>query len=423
MSWVRRSLALAALVGGILGAPGAGRAATSPLAALDKALHKQITAAGRSSGAYVVDVNTGEALFSYSSIVGRLPASVEKLYTTSTALLRYGPSTRFTTTVLGSGYKDAAGVWHGTLYLKGAGDPTFGWAGFDRQNYGGTGATIQRLVANLIHTTGITAVQGRIDADASYFDSRRGTPATGYAASSEVEGQLDGVEFDRGWANFNGTAYQKRPTLFAAHQFASALRMAHVRVPRSTPITAGRASAGAQTLAAVHGPTIATLIQMTNTPSDNYFAETLLKDLGARVGGAGSTAAGVGVVRSEIASQFGIFPRFNDGSGLSYYDSTTPQQVVTLLQRMAGNQYFTNSLAAAGETGTLQDVDHGTIAQGRCRGKTGTLAAVANVAGYCQARDGHTLAFAFLVNGNTATNYVHNVLEGRMMVAVANYDG
>lgn len=423
MSWVRRSLALAALAGAVLATPAAGLAATSPLAALDTALHKQISAAGHASGAYVVDLNTGQALFSYASIIGRLPASVEKLYTTSTALLRYGPGTRFTTTVLGNGYKDSAGVWHGTLYLKGAGDPTFGWAGFDRQNYGGTGATVQRLVANLINATGITAVQGRIDADASYFDSHRGTPATGYSASSEVEGQLNGVEFDRGWANFSGTAYQKRPALFAAQQFAKALRFAHVRVPRNTPITAGRASAGAQTLAAVRGPTIATLIQMTNTPSDNYFAETLLKDLGARFGGAGTTAAGVGVVRSEIASQFGIFPRFNDGSGLSYYDSTTPQQVVTLLQRMGSNQYFTNSLATVGESGTLQSVDRRTIARGHCRGKTGTLAAVANVAGYCQARDGHTLAFAFLVNGNTATDYVHTVLEGRMMTAVANYDG
>jgi D-alanyl-D-alanine carboxypeptidase/D-alanyl-D-alanine-endopeptidase (penicillin-binding protein 4) len=162
---------------------------------------------------------------------------------------------------------------------------------------------------------------------------------------------------------------------------------------------------------------------MTNTPSDNYFAETLLKDLGIRFGGAGSTTAGASVVRSELAGQFGIDPLLNDGSGLSYSDSTSPQQVVTLLSRMARNQVFVNSLATAGETGTLEFVDHGTSAEGRCRGKTGTLAAVANVAGYCQARDGHTLAFAFLVNGDTATDYVHNVLEGRMMVALANYDG
>jgi D-alanyl-D-alanine carboxypeptidase/D-alanyl-D-alanine-endopeptidase (penicillin-binding protein 4) len=422
MSWVRRSLTLIALACGVQATPGAAFAA-SPQQTLDHSLESSISAAGRASGAYVVDLNTGQVLYSTNATVGRLPASVEKLYTTSTALLRFGPQGTLTTSILGTGYEDSSGVWHGTLYLKGGGDPTFGSAGFDRANYGGTGATIQRLVANLIRATGIKAVQGRIDADASWFDTRRGTPATGYAASSEVEGQLDGVEFDRGWANYSGTAFQARPTLYAARQFAAALRADHVSVSRRTPITAGRAPLTARQLATIHSPTIATLMKMTNTPSDNYFAETLLKDLGARFGGAGTTAAGARVVRSEVSSQFGIYPRFNDGSGLSYYDSTSPQQVVTLLAHMAGNQYFTNSLAVAGQTGTLQYVDQGTIAQGHCYGKTGTLAAVANTAGYCHARDGHTLAFAFLVNDNTATDYVHNVLEAQMMVDVANYDG
>jgi D-alanyl-D-alanine carboxypeptidase/D-alanyl-D-alanine-endopeptidase (penicillin-binding protein 4) len=423
MPWVRRSLALIALGCGPLAVPTPSLAAQTPRQALDRALRKGISAAGPASGAYVVDLSTGQVLFSANGAVGRLPASVEKLYTTATALLRYGPLATLTTWVLGTGYEDSAGVWHGTLYLKGGGDPTFGWAGFDRVNYGGRGATIQRLVANLLRATGIKGIRGRIDADASHFDTRLGTPATGFAASSEVEGLLDGVAFDRGWATFDGSVYQSRPTLFAARQFATALRMAHTSVPRGTRITAGRAPAGARVLASVQSPTIATLLQMTNTPSDNYFAETLLKDLGASFGGAGTTAAGVGVVHSFVSSRFGIDPRFNDGSGLSYYDSTSPEQVVTLLADLAGNQSFTGSLATAGETGTLQYIDQGTIAQGHCRGKTGTLAAVANTAGYCQARDGHTLAFAFLVNGNTATDYVHSVIEGRMMVALASYDG
>jgi D-alanyl-D-alanine carboxypeptidase/D-alanyl-D-alanine-endopeptidase (penicillin-binding protein 4) len=414
---------VAATLCGVMGAPAPGLAATSPQQTLVRALEKNLRLAGSASGAYVVDLATGQALYSARRTTSRLPASVEKLYTTSTALLRYGARATLTTSVLGNGYKDSAGVWHGTLYLKGGGDPTFGWAAFDRANYDGAGATVERLVANLIQATGITAVQGRIDADASYFDTHLGTPATGYAASSEVEGQLDGVAFDRGWATFSGGSYQARPTLFAAQQFARALRGAHVKLPRSTQISAGPTAAGAQTLASVASPTIATLIQLTNTPSDNYFAETLLKDVGARFGGAGSTAAGASVVRSELAGQFGIYPRLVDGSGLSYSDATSPQQVVTLLQHMANNPYFTKSLAITGRTGTLEFVDQRTIAQGRCVGKTGTLAAVANVAGYCRARDGHTLAFAFLVNGNAATDYVHNVLEGRMMVALARYDG
>jgi D-alanyl-D-alanine carboxypeptidase/D-alanyl-D-alanine-endopeptidase (penicillin-binding protein 4) len=211
--------------------------------------------------------------------------------------------------------------------------------------------------------------------------------------------------------------------LFAAQRLVDALRAAGVRVPTTTRLGTGITPGGSKPLAHVNSPNLATLISLTNTPSDNYFAETLLKDLGARLGGRGSTAAGAAVVRAEVAQAFGIHPTLNDGSGLSRYDSTTPLQVVTLLQRMAGNSTFVNSLAVAGRTGTLSRVNRGTIAQGRCRGKTGTLRDVANLAGYCQARDGHTLAFAFLSDAISNPDYVHGVVHPGMTTALANYDG
>ena len=43
------------------------------------------------------------------------------------------------------------------------------------------------------------------------------------------------------------------------------------------------------------------LIRLTNVPSDNFLAEMLVKDLGAEFGGAGTTAAGVGVVKTQLA--------------------------------------------------------------------------------------------------------------------------
>ncbi len=122
-----------------------------------------------------------------------------------------------------------------------------------------------------------------------------------------------------------------------------------------------------------------------------------------------------------MASSFGVDPRFNDGSGLSYGDSTSPQQVVTLLSKMVHDATFYNSLAIAGETGTLSQEMNGTVAQGRCRGKTGTLQAVSNLVGYCTAADGHTLAFAFLMNAinpNTA-----HPIQDRMAEALARYTG
>jgi D-alanyl-D-alanine carboxypeptidase/D-alanyl-D-alanine-endopeptidase (penicillin-binding protein 4) len=166
---------------------------------------------------------------------------------------------------------------------------------------------------------------------------------------------------------------------------------------------------------------MSTLVRLTNTPSDNFFAEMLLKDLGARFGGRGSTAAGAGLVRSQLASSFGIHPRLDDGSGLSRDDFTSPRDVVTLLSTLADDQPFVSSLAVAGVSGTLQAGLQGTAAQGRCRGKTGSLHDVANLVGYCTARDNHTLAFAFLMNGVDPT--AGHALEDQMTVALAKYAG
>ncbi len=393
--------------------------ATSQLSTVRRALANGIRLAGRSSGAYVVDLNTGQVLFAAAAATPRLPASVQKLYTTSAALLRFGPQANLVTSVYGFGQLTGR-AWNGRLYLRGGGDPTFGSAGYDKFAYG-TGATLQKLVTNLLRATGIRSVHGAIVGDESYFDSRRGTPATGYAAGSYVEGQLSALIYDRGFADPQGTAFQRRPALFTTDAFAGALRAAHVKVPASTRIYTGSTPPGAKLLAVVHSPRMATLIKLTNTPSDNYFAEMLLKGLGARFGHSGTTAAGVGVVKAQIAKSFGIHPSFNDGSGLSYSDHSSPLEIERLLAKMASNPDFVNSLAIAGETGTLVNEMNGTVAQGRCRGKTGTLSAVSNLVGYCTARDGHTLAFAFLMNSVDPT--AAHPIQNAMAEALAAYNG
>ena len=390
---------------------------------LTNALNRGMGQIGGATGAYVVDMTTGQTLYSAAAGVGRLPASVEKIYTTSTALLRFGSSATLATSVLGAGSLDRHGTWHGVLYLKGGGDPTFGSTGFDNSAYG-TGATVQRLVSNLIQSFHIRAVSGRIVGDESYFDSLRGTPPTGFGADlADVEGELSALAFNRGFANFDGTLAQPRPALYGTQQFVSALKAAGVRVPPRTPVYTGTTPPWARRLATVRSPRMSTLVYLTNTPSDNYLAEMLLKGLGARFGGAGTTAAGAAVVRSMLASTFGIGPQLNDGSGLSRADYTSPQQVVTVLGQMYESADFYNSLAIAGQTGTLKHYSRGTPAQGNCHGKTGTLHDVANLVGYCRARDGHELAFAFMANGIAATDYVHAVEADQMAPALAGYDG
>jgi serine-type D-Ala-D-Ala carboxypeptidase/endopeptidase (penicillin-binding protein 4) len=403
------------------GGTGTGGPAANPAAVLRlaNALRAGLRSVGRSSGAYVVDLNTGRPLYSAAANVRRLPASVEKVYTTSTALLRFGPNANLLTSVLGNGTMSPTGTFTGSLYIRGGGDPTFGSAGFDRSAYG-TGATVQRLASDLITATGITAVQGSVLGDESYFDSARGTPATGYQFSPFVEGSLSALAYNRGLVN-QGSAFVRRPALFAAQEFEAALRTAGVNVPHNTHIAAARTPATATVMADLHSPKLATLIRMTNTPSDNFFAEMLLKGLGAKFGQGGTTAAGAGVVRAQLARSFHIRPWLVDGSGLSRSDHTSPREVVTALQGMAANSAFVSSLAVAGESGTLQGEMRGTVAHGRCRGKSGTLTNVSNLVGYCQAQDGHTLAFAFLMN-SVDPNAAHPV-QDRMAVALAKYNG
>ncbi len=427
---MRRSLVQLAVVIALLSSPAAAVALpkapaatrSSPTAqrVLQGSLQRSLGAAGGASGAYVVDLTTGRPLFSAAAGAARLPASVEKVYTTSTALTRFGAEATLSTTILGVGNASPGGAWRGTLYLKGGGDPTFGSASYDRYAYG-AGATMQRLVTNLRQATGMTSFQGRIVGDESLFDSLRGTSATGFAVSAYLEGVLSGLAYDRGFADEQGDSFQTRPALFAATRLSAALRAAGVRVSSGTRVVSGNTPPSAAILASVHSPRMATLIQLTNSPSDNFFAEMLLKELGARFGGAGSTAAGASIVRAQVARSFGIHPQVVDGSGLSRSDRTSPREVVTALSALNDNPAFVSSLSVAGQSGTMQAGLRGTAAQGRCRGKTGTLHDVANLVGYCTGRDGHQLAFAFLMNSVDPTT--GHAIEDRMAVALAQYGG
>jgi D-alanyl-D-alanine carboxypeptidase/D-alanyl-D-alanine-endopeptidase (penicillin-binding protein 4) len=164
------------------------------------------------------------------------------------------------------------------------------------------------------------------------------------------------------------------------------------------------------------------LLGLTLPPSDNFFAETLVKDLGARFGGAGTTAAGASVVTQTIAQDFGLHPDVVDGSGLSEEDKTSPYEVTDLLVELeptAIGSVLRGDLAIAGETGTLSERMRDSGAAGHCQAKTGTLTGVSNLAGYCQAADGHLIAFAFF-NDGIATETAHTI-QDNMTITIADY--
>lgn len=414
--WPLNKTLLAALVLTlVLALPSAASAAIG-LAELQSDLHHQLQISGTRSGAYVYDLTSKQALFSERATTQRPPASVEKLYTAVTALQRLGPTAHLATTVSGTGQLGANGVWEGDLYLHGGGDPTFGDTGFIHGRYGGVGASISALVSQLVRSDGIHAVRGSVYGDESYFNSLRGEPSSGYAPDPFLEGTLSGLAFDRGASGSERGAHA--PAAYAARKLWAMLKDDGVSIRGSTGTATS--PAGAVQLAQVPSPTVAQLLGLMLPPSDNFFAETLLKDLGVAFGGAGSTAAGAAVVSQTISALLGIHPRVADGSGLSESDRTSPYEVADMLAAVQPTPVGTilrASMAVAGHTGTLAKRMRGTAASGHCQGKTGTLTGYSNLVGYCQSHSGHLLTFAFF-NDGIPTTAAHTI-QDHMTITLA----
>jgi serine-type D-Ala-D-Ala carboxypeptidase/endopeptidase (penicillin-binding protein 4) len=367
-----------------------------------RALDAQMRHAGGGSSALVVDLDSGDEIYGSRADTPRMPASVEKLYTSATTLRRLGAGGRLSTSVFAESEPDAAGVVDGDLYLRGGGDPTFDLLDSNR-------------LAQQVADAGIVSVTGRVIGDETAFDTRRGVPSSGFRLTSDV-GPLSALTFNRGRTGRRAPFWQNRPANFAATAFSKQLRGLGVDV-------AGKARRGttpedAALVTAWRSQPVTDLLRLMNQPSDNFMAEMLVKVLGSQFGGAGSTAAGARVMREELG-ELEIAPKLVDGSGLSRSDRTSPRDVVTLLGELDGDAAFTGSLGVAGRSGTIATRMRGTAAQDRCRAKTGTLHDVSALAGYCTTVSGRQVAFAFLMNYVSPWNA--RVLQDRMAIALAKY--
>jgi D-alanyl-D-alanine carboxypeptidase/D-alanyl-D-alanine-endopeptidase (penicillin-binding protein 4) len=104
---VARRLCLLAVL--LLAAAYPAAAHAAGLAATKRVLKTEM-APEPAAGVYVIDLDTGRQLFARHPDVPRTPASVNKLFTTSTALERFGPRARLTTDVLTGVAPDERGV-------------------------------------------------------------------------------------------------------------------------------------------------------------------------------------------------------------------------------------------------------------------------------------------------------------------------
>ena len=143
--------------------------------------------------------------------------------------------------------------------------------------------------------------------------------------------------------------------------------------------------------------------------SQNLYAETLLKAVGAWKAGWAPRKAERRVATRELIDSWGI-PQNSyvqmDGSGLSRYDYVTANMLVTILERVFRNprdrDAFIATLPIAGKDGTIATRMRMTRAENNVTAKTGSIANVRCLSGFVRTRDGEVLAFSILANNFTA---------------------
>jgi D-alanyl-D-alanine carboxypeptidase/D-alanyl-D-alanine-endopeptidase (penicillin-binding protein 4) len=379
----------------ITSAVATGRGRTPALTHLQAVLSRVAGGLGPHVGIAVTDLTDGQVLFARQRNVGEAPASLEKLWTSAATLWLLGPDARLHTQLLGVGRLEANGVWHGNLYLRGDGDPTFGDGGWNQVYEDGKGPTGAELVAEL-RARGIRRVTGRLFADPFRFDSAEGGPLTDNAPDpGDYGGRMSALVYDHGYT-MDGLG----PATTTVHLVALTARASGLDLYASRTLT--QTPPGARVLATLASPPLTTLLALMDVPSDDLFADLFAKQLGYQLFHRGTLRLGALAIRQAISAHYRLSPVIHDGSGLDKADRSSPAQLMSLLTQMSGSsvgEEVRAALPVVARTGTVENIGVRTPAAGRCQAKTGTLDNVTNLAGYCRARDGHTLAFVFLVDG------------------------
>ncbi|MDR1594390.1 MAG: D-alanyl-D-alanine carboxypeptidase/D-alanyl-D-alanine-endopeptidase [Prevotellaceae bacterium] len=122
----------------------------------------------------LVGFETGKTIFEHNSEQKMIPASTQKLITTGIGFINLGENHTFKTSVYYDGTIAADSVLNGNLYIVGGGDPSFCSKNFPE--------TAPQIVFNKIFyglkSAGISAVNGKIITDDSYFDGNHSTSET-----------------------------------------------------------------------------------------------------------------------------------------------------------------------------------------------------------------------------------------------------
>ncbi len=418
---------------------------------------------GSQLGLVVEPIASGPVSIDYRSQALMPPASTLKLLTAYAAERELGPNFRFHTRLLRRGNRTGS-QWSGDLRLEFSGAPDFNRAQL-RQLLERLGAEgIDTINGNLLLDTAAYSGYGWAEGwpwnnlsvcysapvpalildencvAASLTAKAPGALARFYipphqpllvdnqattVTPAQQRRQLCELEVDTGPGNryrLHGCVVSNRkvwplnfavtdPVAFASDVIRMQLQELGIRL--NGQIREERnAGEGWQEVARISSAPLSQLLGHMLQASDNLIADSLLKTIGRHQSGtAGNFRNGARALKTRLQSELGLVldpAVIADGSGLSRDNLVQPAQLAQLLRHLAGHRQTITyrTMAVAGESGTLRYRRslRNSVLLGNLRGKSGTINATTNLAGYLTARSGREYLFVVMVSGISLTS-------------------
>ena len=212
----------------------------------------------------------------------------------------------------------------------------------------------------------------------------------------------------------NGTTLELAvddPARYAAFALRASLRRRGIQVDGDIaarhrgPLDEDAAVEGIE-LARRVSPPLAETLKVIDKASRNLQAEIVLREVSKARGRQGTRKGGIEELKAFLA-EIGVPSadyNFEDGSGLSRLNLTTPETVTRLLRHMhrdAHREQWMDLLPVGGEDGSLA-FRYRDLKEGRVLAKTGTIEHVGALSGYIETGRGRWLAFSVMVNNANA---------------------
>ena len=334
----------------------------------------------------VYDLDADSAIYRFNERQLLRPASTMKILTAVAAIDRLGGSHRFKTELCYTGKIENATLT-GNLYCVGGFDPRF--------NTDDMHAFIESL-----RKMGIDTIRGGLYADKSMKDSALLGSGWCWDDNNPVLSPL---------------IYGRRDVFM--DKFVQELNDAGIVIEAFT--ATGNTPQEAITICS-RFHTIDQILMRMMKESDNLYAEAMFYQMAAATGNKQAMGKNAASVVNRLIDKLGLRSanyRIADGSGLSLYNYVSAELEIQILRYAYRNAniylHLYPSLPIAGVDGTLKSRMKNVFTLGNVHAKTGTLAGIISLAGYCTASNGHRLCFAIInqgiMRGRNARNFQDKV--------------